>query len=122
MKKIMKIWGLIIIALIMVFSFVRCETPEDEIVSVKVTMKNKSTDNVHMWTQDETIDPSNKLSPNGSRTHSFSFSINGQQTWTVTIYAGGDGKILDTYTYAYDRFSAKVSIRFTSAGILEEGS
>lgn len=122
MKKFMKIWGLIIIALIMVFSFVRCEPLEDEFVSVKVTMKNKSTDNVHMWTKGETIDPSNKLSPNGSRTHSFIINAKPKEPWAVEIHAGRDGATLDTYTYVGERSSADISIRFTSAGILEEGS
>jgi hypothetical protein len=101
--------------------FPGCEPEVKEMIPVSATLKNKSTDNVHMWIQGETIGSLNKLGPGGFRTAQT--IVHGLSSgWTLKIYAGRDGETLDTYTYVGNGVQGTVYIQFTSTGILAEGN
>ncbi len=70
---------------------------------ILVTMTNNSSGEVHMWTQNENIDPSNKLQPGQSRTsYAYWTQRDGEpivQIVPVKVYAGKNGQVLTSKTF-----------------------
>jgi len=86
---------------------------------VIVTMKNNSSEETHLWTHGESIDPANKLAPGASRSNGIPWldedTILGDlDQWVdITVYAGRNGATLTSKTF-------RVIVRGTgSSGILE---
>ena len=79
---------------------------------ILVTMTNNSNSDIHMWTQDENIDPSNKLQPGASRTsYAYWTQRDGEpivEIVPVKVYAGSGGQVLTSKTF-------EVNVQETSA-------
>lgn len=72
--------------------------------SVNVTMKNNSSEETHLWTFKESMDPANKLAPGASRSDKITIEINEDfdnedVSENVTVYAGRNGATLTSKTF-----------------------
>jgi len=79
---------------------------------ILVTMTNNSSGPIHMWTQGESIDPSNKLESGASRTNFVRWTQrDGEEIVEmvpVQVYAGRGDEVLSTKTF-------EVNVQETSA-------
>lgn len=100
-----------------------CDTlkgPLSQTITVK--MKNNASDNVHMWIETESIGPSNKLVPGGSRSATFTVTYDSTSSVSETnlkIYAGRNGETLDYLDYTVARADGDISVKvqFTDDGL-----
>lgn len=126
MKGKKKLFNAVFSSVIILFFFSGCDTDGKQNVTVK--MKNNSSDNVHMWINTETIDPSNKLSPGGSRNATASVLYDSDTflstDWTITVYAGRNGETLDyiEIPVTTDQGDYSVKVQFTKSESLDFGN
>lgn len=70
--------------------------------NVLITMKNSSSESIHLWTSGESMDPSNKVAPGASRNNFIPWIQRDGEAlvaWVeVTIYAGSNGVVLTSKT------------------------
>jgi len=96
MKKLCIYFSSFVIAMVCFF-YTGCSTGEVlDMKYVKITMRNSSTIETHMWTVGESINPTNKLVPGESRTLEKIFTFDTkEEEQVIFIAAGRNGTTID---------------------------
>jgi len=80
-----------------------CDSTKSQIL---LTMKNNSNEEIHLWTDSESIDPSNKLAPGASRSKDrpyFEDDAGLMVEWIeITVFAGRNGATITSKTFRVD--------------------
>lgn len=89
--------------LLSVFLLSGCKKKESWPISNHVTMKNNSSEEIHLWTSGEGIDASNKLAPGASRSHTITWDYETTENIiaqvNITVYAGRSGATITSITF-----------------------
>lgn len=95
--------------------FTSCEDIERMII---VTMKNNSSEEVHLWCSGETIASTNKVAPGASRSNTIFYKTDqAAQTYNISVSAGRNGSTLTSKSFEINVDAAGLSVSY-SGGVL----
>ncbi len=94
----------------------------DSVHHIRVTLKNNSSEEMHLWTDGESIDPSNKLAPGASRTNTLKFEV--PKTEDANVYlvkigvqAGRNGATITSKTFSVEKESKALTVVYSGGAL-----
>ena len=104
--------------LLSVFLLSGCEDTKSQIL---LTMKNNSSEEIHLWTNNESIDPSNKLAPGASRSHDIPYLAEDGGLlveWIeITVFAGRSGATITSKKIRIDLPKTKLTVAYSGGAL-----
>ena len=88
---------------------------------ITVTMINGSSEDVHMWTNGESIDPSNKLAPGKLR--NYVWDVKDTENFpeiTFTIYAGQNGQTLTSKQFVLPNATGSLTVKYMGGSLVKQ--
>jgi len=111
------LYGLAALVLLSVIS--GCDIDTENMINV--TMINGSSAEVHLWTNGESIDPSNKLASGESR--SKVYDVKDKDLFpeiTFTVYAGQNGQTLTSKDFTLPNATGSLTVRYSGGTLVKQ--